>query len=338
MKLFFLQHPNEKDLALFAGGELGPLARWRIERHLESCAACEEAVADFFHLQGEIAELGELPALDWNAFAEQVLDGAQRERETSSEGAASGAREFSPRAGAGAGGAWRPTTWQWGLASASVLCAAILIRQWPGVQREFAAPEPASIETADAPEESPRPSAAPDQAEEDSAQAETAAAAPRAETEQAPGPDAPPESSGAAERAGTSRGSARPPIQERQQQPGAGAAALLSESFEMSDAAEASAAAENRARSAGEDSAVAAGGRSRLALARRISGEEPSQGERAVKTPPSAAAAVEPSEGFAVLPGGADQQQVGVAADGWIMVRSVDPRSRTVTITNVYVP
>ena len=39
MSAFFLQHPKETDLALFAGGELGPFARWRIERHIETCAS-----------------------------------------------------------------------------------------------------------------------------------------------------------------------------------------------------------------------------------------------------------------------------------------------------------
>ena len=53
MSLLFVGHPKETDLALFAGGELGPIARWRIERHLHGCDWCRDTVADFFHLQGD---------------------------------------------------------------------------------------------------------------------------------------------------------------------------------------------------------------------------------------------------------------------------------------------
>ncbi|MEZ5365563.1 MAG: zf-HC2 domain-containing protein [Bryobacterales bacterium] len=55
MSAFFVQHPKETDLALFAGGELGPFARWRIERHLETCPECKQTVADFFHLSEELS-------------------------------------------------------------------------------------------------------------------------------------------------------------------------------------------------------------------------------------------------------------------------------------------
>ena len=71
MKLFGA-HPNERKLALFAGGELGPLSRWRIERHLESCASCKAEAAEYFHLSAELSELAELPALDWLALARNI--------------------------------------------------------------------------------------------------------------------------------------------------------------------------------------------------------------------------------------------------------------------------
>ena len=74
MSLLFVGHPKETDLALFAGGELGPLARWRIERHLQGCEWCRGTVADFFHLQGDLAELAELPSLDWDGMARQIRE------------------------------------------------------------------------------------------------------------------------------------------------------------------------------------------------------------------------------------------------------------------------
>ena len=54
MRVFFLRHPSEADMAPFAGGEAGPFSRWRIENHLTYCYSCREVVADFFHLQSDI--------------------------------------------------------------------------------------------------------------------------------------------------------------------------------------------------------------------------------------------------------------------------------------------
>lgn len=68
----FGSHPSEQDLALFAGGELGPLSRWRIERHLESCAACKTEAADYFHLSDKLSALAELPPVDWKALAHNI--------------------------------------------------------------------------------------------------------------------------------------------------------------------------------------------------------------------------------------------------------------------------
>ncbi len=117
MSLLFLGHPNDHDLALFAGGELGPVARWRIERHLQNCSRCEEAVADFFHLQSEIGELSELPNIDWTLQARMILDLAERSRATS---------EKAPAPAFGHTWALRA-----GLALATVICAFVVVRQFP---------------------------------------------------------------------------------------------------------------------------------------------------------------------------------------------------------------
>ena len=69
MSAFFLEHPRETDLALFAGGESGPFARWRIERHVERCPQCQEITADFFRLPVQLNELADLPVVDWRRMA-----------------------------------------------------------------------------------------------------------------------------------------------------------------------------------------------------------------------------------------------------------------------------
>lgn len=77
MSAFFLQHPKETDLALFAGGESGPFARWRIERHVESCPQCQEIAADFFRLPDQLNGLADLPSVDWKQMAMAIESGVQ---------------------------------------------------------------------------------------------------------------------------------------------------------------------------------------------------------------------------------------------------------------------
>ena len=129
MRSFFLHHPRETDLALFAGGELGPLARWRIERHLDKCARCKEDVSDFFHLQGDLDDLAETPSVDWQALAHRIkVAAAQALPET----------EAVPLA------AWfgRPAAWRMGVVSATALCAFVIYKQLPLVETD---PQSAAI-------------------------------------------------------------------------------------------------------------------------------------------------------------------------------------------------
>ena len=117
MSLLFIGHPSEADLALFAGGELGPLARWRIEKHLTDCDGCRETVSDFFHLQSEISELSDLPSLDWSALASRIKLGVAD---------AQSAPQREQR--------WfltRPLVVGTGLAMATLLCAFIVVQQFP---------------------------------------------------------------------------------------------------------------------------------------------------------------------------------------------------------------
>ena len=119
MSLFYVGHPRETDLALFAGGELGPLARWRIEKHLQSCEPCRTAVADFFHLQGDLEELSELPSsVDWAGMSLRIRKAVSVAGETQSEPIQG---HFFPK----------PPAWQLGMATAAVICGFIVVRQFP---------------------------------------------------------------------------------------------------------------------------------------------------------------------------------------------------------------
>ena len=121
MSAFFFGHPRETDLALFAGGEAGPFARWRIERHLETCKECEQTVADFFHLADELSPLADVPDVDWSAMARNI------EARLAVEGPATGQSRGMP--------AW---TWQLGAAAA---CAMVAVAVWnvrPQAERAYA--------------------------------------------------------------------------------------------------------------------------------------------------------------------------------------------------------
>ena len=105
MSIWFVRHPRETDLALFAGGELGPLARWRIEGHVNGCSSCRQAVSDFFEMRSKVMDLADLPQVDWEALTAGIHRRAARAR-----------REAQP-----AQVVWRPA---WGAALALLLLVA----------------------------------------------------------------------------------------------------------------------------------------------------------------------------------------------------------------------
>jgi len=67
-------HPNEAQLALFAGGDLGFWDRWQMRRHVEKCSACEADVAALRAASEQVREvLPDLPKdLNWNRLAEEM--------------------------------------------------------------------------------------------------------------------------------------------------------------------------------------------------------------------------------------------------------------------------
>ncbi|MDA1314858.1 MAG: zf-HC2 domain-containing protein [Acidobacteria bacterium] len=118
MSAFFIGHPKEIHLALFAGGELGPVARWRIERHLQNCESCQTAVSDFFHLQGDLTELSKLPSsVDWDGMALRIREAVAQADQVRTE----------PTPGFFS----NPLVLRFGLATATALCGFIVIQQRP---------------------------------------------------------------------------------------------------------------------------------------------------------------------------------------------------------------
>ena len=67
-----IKHPSEAALALHAGGDLGPIARWRCARHLRRCQACQDEVAAFRDVRRMVAEPPALPESDWDTLAAEM--------------------------------------------------------------------------------------------------------------------------------------------------------------------------------------------------------------------------------------------------------------------------
>ena len=69
-----MKHPGEIDLALLAGGEVGRLRRFSLERHLRGCTECDRKVAHFQALRAETANFQPVDwnALNWNALAAEM--------------------------------------------------------------------------------------------------------------------------------------------------------------------------------------------------------------------------------------------------------------------------
>ena len=69
-----MKHSNQIQLSLLAGGDLGPLDRWRVGRHVSGCANCAHEVQA---LRATIEQVREVTAglpenLNWNQLAEEM--------------------------------------------------------------------------------------------------------------------------------------------------------------------------------------------------------------------------------------------------------------------------
>ena len=67
-----MRHPNQETLALHAGGDLGPWARWRTARHVGRCPQCRAEMAAFDELRHELPALADIPELPWHRLAAEM--------------------------------------------------------------------------------------------------------------------------------------------------------------------------------------------------------------------------------------------------------------------------
>jgi len=67
-----MKHPDEGNLALYAGGDLGALAAWRTRRHVVKCGTCRDTVAAYTELREVLPELAEIPEIPWNRLAAEM--------------------------------------------------------------------------------------------------------------------------------------------------------------------------------------------------------------------------------------------------------------------------
>ena len=67
-------HPNEVQLALYAGRDLPVLERWRISRHVRGCAGCESILESFDCARNELrGNANRLPEnLNWDRLAAEM--------------------------------------------------------------------------------------------------------------------------------------------------------------------------------------------------------------------------------------------------------------------------
>ena len=67
-----VKHPSEATLALHAGGDLGPIARWRTERHLRQCESCQDEMLAFQEVRRMVSGLAETPELPWARLSAEM--------------------------------------------------------------------------------------------------------------------------------------------------------------------------------------------------------------------------------------------------------------------------
>jgi hypothetical protein len=69
-----MTHPSEKDLALFAGGDLNRFSKWRLSRHVQACAACELRLQSYQTARQSLrVEAGGDPeGLNWERLASEM--------------------------------------------------------------------------------------------------------------------------------------------------------------------------------------------------------------------------------------------------------------------------
>ena len=66
------KHPSEATLALHAGGDLGPIARWRTERHLRQCESCQDEILAYQEVRRMVVDLSAMPEVPWARLSAEM--------------------------------------------------------------------------------------------------------------------------------------------------------------------------------------------------------------------------------------------------------------------------
>jgi hypothetical protein len=69
-----MTHPKAGELALYIGGDCGPLAKWRIARHLRACEGCRSEADAYRKSREELRQsVADLPAgLNWERLSREM--------------------------------------------------------------------------------------------------------------------------------------------------------------------------------------------------------------------------------------------------------------------------
>lgn len=67
-----MHHPNENDLALYAGNDLGRFDRLRVDWHLRTCGKCQQEVTEFSSQRAETMRSASEPDVNWNRLAAEM--------------------------------------------------------------------------------------------------------------------------------------------------------------------------------------------------------------------------------------------------------------------------
>jgi len=67
-----MKHPSSEILALYAGEDLGWVARWKTARHLAGCERCTAEVTAFSEFRESLTELNQMPEVPWNRIAAEM--------------------------------------------------------------------------------------------------------------------------------------------------------------------------------------------------------------------------------------------------------------------------
>ena len=67
-----MRHPKLARLALYAGGDLGFLVRWRTDRHVAGCEQCGAEVEALENTLGILPDLAEMPEVSWDRLAAEM--------------------------------------------------------------------------------------------------------------------------------------------------------------------------------------------------------------------------------------------------------------------------